>query len=147
MLGYESLARPEGFAAIDSVEAVFEAARSGGHKFDLDHICRCKAVADAEALPPEVTLFLNISASTSTNPVHGVDDLLDLLRTSKRAPQTVVLDITEHPLIRDYEVLHRVLAAYRARGSALRSTTSAKGTGHLSSLRHPRANTSSLDGA
>jgi diguanylate cyclase (GGDEF)-like protein len=128
VLGYEALARPEGFAAIDSVEAVFEAARSSGHILDLDHICRCKAVADAEALPPEVTLFLNISASTLMNPVHGVDDLLDLLRTSKRAPQTVVLDITEHELIRDYEVLHRVLAAYRAEG--LRFALDDVGEGH-----------------
>jgi diguanylate cyclase (GGDEF)-like protein len=128
VLGYEALARPEGFAALDSVEAIFEAARSSGHIGDLDRICRCRAVEDAKELPPEATLFLNISASTLMDPIHGVDALLNLLRTNERAPQTVVLDLTEHELIRDYEVLHRVLAAYRSEG--LRFALDDVGEGH-----------------
>jgi diguanylate cyclase (GGDEF)-like protein len=128
VLGYEALARPEGFAAMDSVEAVFEAARTTGHISDLDRICRGRAVEDAKDLPLEATLFLNISASTLMNPAHGVDQLLALLRATRRTPETVVLDITEHELIRDYEVLHRVLAAYRSEG--LRFALDDVGEGH-----------------
>ena len=128
VLGYEALARPEGFAALDSVEEIFEAARTSGHIRDLDRICRSRAIEDAKQLPPESTLFLNISASTLMNPIHGVDDLLDILRSTQRPPQTVVLDITEHELISDYEVLHRVLAAYR--GEGLRFALDDVGEGH-----------------
>jgi diguanylate cyclase (GGDEF)-like protein len=128
VLGYEAFARPEGFAAMDSVEAIFEAARTSGHISDLDRICRSRAVEDARGLPQETTLFLNISASTLMNPTHGVDHLLDLLRATRRRPQTVVLDITEHELIVDYEVLHRVLAAYRSEG--LRFALDDVGEGH-----------------
>jgi diguanylate cyclase (GGDEF)-like protein len=128
VLGYEALARPEGFAAMDSVEEVFEAARTSGHIRDLDAICRQKAVADACRLPAGAHLFLNISASTLLNPVHGVDELLDLLRTVDRSPQTVVLDITEHERIRDYEVLSRTLSGYRAEG--LRFALDDVGEGH-----------------
>jgi EAL domain-containing protein (putative c-di-GMP-specific phosphodiesterase class I) len=68
------------------------------------------------------------------NPIEGVDQLLDLLRATRRAPQTVVLDITEHELIRDYEVLHRVLAAYRSEGLRFALDDVGEGTPQLKLL-------------
>jgi diguanylate cyclase (GGDEF)-like protein len=128
VMGYEALARPEGFAAMDSVEAVFEAARIGGQIRDLDWVCRRKAVQDAAHLPNGSTLFLNISAAALLDPVHNVDQLLLLLSSTGRAPSSVVLEITEHERIRDYEVLARVLAAYRTEG--IRFALDDVGEGH-----------------
>src|SRR4029077_4311733 len=126
--GYEALARPEGFAAVDSVEEIFEAARTSGHIRDLDWVGRRRAVARAALPPPGATLFLNISATSLLDPIHGLDQLLDLLRAAKRKPQTVVLDSTGREPIRDYEVLGRVLAAYRAEG--IRFALDDVGEGH-----------------
>ena len=126
-MGYEALARPEGFAAMDSVEAVFEAARMGGQIRDLDWVCRRKAVQDATHLPRE-PLFLNISAAALLDPVHSVDQLLLLLSSTGRSPSSVVLEITEHERIRDYDVLAQVLAAYRAEG--IRFALDDVGEGH-----------------
>jgi diguanylate cyclase (GGDEF)-like protein len=128
VLGYEALARPEGFAAMDSVEAVFEAARISGHIRDVDWLCRRRALEDARQLPDGVALFLNISAAALLDPVHGVDQLLLLLHTVERAPHTVVLEITEHERIRDYERLGSVLALYRAEG--IRFALDDVGEGH-----------------
>jgi diguanylate cyclase (GGDEF)-like protein len=128
VLGYEALARPEGFAAMDSVEAVFEAARTGGRIRDLDWMCRRKAVDAARDLPDGGTVFLNISAATLLDPIHGVDQLLLVLRHAGRPPETVVLEITEHERIRDYDALARVLAAYRAEG--IRFALDDVGEGH-----------------
>jgi diguanylate cyclase (GGDEF)-like protein len=128
VMGYEALARPEGFAAMDSVEPVFEAARTGGQIRDLDWMCRRNAVEAARQLPAGVTLFLNISAAALLDPVHGVDQLLLLLNNAGRPPATVVLEITEHERIRDYEVLARILASYRAEG--IRFALDDVGEGH-----------------
>jgi diguanylate cyclase (GGDEF)-like protein len=128
VMGYEALARPEGFAAMDSVEAVFEAARTSGHIRDLDWVCRRRALEDAQELPDDVALFLNISAAALLDPVHGVDQLLLMLQAVKRAPRSVVLEITEHERIRDYERLGSVLAAYRAEG--IRFALDDVGEGH-----------------
>ena len=128
MTGYEVLARPEGFAAIDSVEAVFEAARTSGQIRDLDSVCRRRAVEDAQLLPVGATLFLNISAAALLDPLHDVDQLLLLLRSVERAPQTVVLEITEHERIRDYDLLGRVISSYRAEG--IRFALDDVGDGH-----------------
>jgi diguanylate cyclase (GGDEF)-like protein len=128
VMGYEALARPEGFAAMDSVEAVFEAARIGGQIRDLDWVCRRLAVQHAAELPDGSTLFLNISAAALLEPVHSVDQLLLLLRSTGRSPTSVVLEITEHERIRDYNVLAQVLAAYRAEG--IRFALDDVGEGH-----------------
>ncbi len=128
VMGYEALARPEGFAAMDSVEAVFEAARIGGQIRDLDWVCRRRAVQDAKLLPDGSTLFLNISAAALLDPVHGVDQLMLLLKSVERAPSSVVLEITEHERIRDYDMLGRVLGAYRAEG--IRFALDDVGEGH-----------------
>jgi diguanylate cyclase (GGDEF)-like protein len=128
VLGYEALARPEGFAAMDSVDEIFEAARTSGHIRDLDWVCRRRAVDDAKQLPQGVTLFLNISASSLIDPIHGVDRFLALLRKAGRPPQTVVLDITEHERIRDYELLSHILADYRTEG--IRFALDDVGEGH-----------------
>ncbi len=128
VMGYEALARPEGFAAMDSVEAVFESARTGGQIRDLDWVCRKRAVDDAKLLPPNVPLFLNISAAALLDPVHGVDQLLLLLNAAQRPPNTVVLEITEHERIRDYDALAQVLASYRAEG--IRFALDDVGEGH-----------------
>jgi diguanylate cyclase (GGDEF)-like protein len=128
VMGYEALARPEGFAAMDSVEQVFEAARLGGQIRDLDWLCRRRAVEEAMRLPADKPLFLNISAAALLDPIHGVDQLLLLLRNAGRAPTTVVLEITEHERIRDYDILARVLASYRAEG--IRFALDDVGEGH-----------------
>jgi diguanylate cyclase (GGDEF)-like protein len=128
VMGYEALARPEGFAAMDSVEQVFEAARIGGQIRDLDWLCRRRAVEEAMRLPAGKPLFLNISAAALLDPVHGVDQLLLLLNNAGRAPTTVVLEITEHERIRDYDILARVLASYRAEG--IRFALDDVGEGH-----------------
>jgi diguanylate cyclase (GGDEF)-like protein len=128
VIGYEALARPAGFAAMDSVEPVFEAARTGGQIRDLDWVCRRRAVEDARGLPEGSSLFLNISAAALLDPVHGVDQLLLLLRSADRNPHTVVLEITEHERIRDYRMLEQLLASYRAEG--IRFALDDVGEGH-----------------
>ena len=116
LVGYEALARPEGFAPLDSVEAVFEAARNGGQIRNLDWLCRRRAIEDAQPLPANVSLFLNMSAAALVDPGHGVDQLLDVVRAVERRPETVVIEITEHERIRDYAALSAVLVSYRAEG-------------------------------
>ncbi|MFI5286976.1 MAG: EAL domain-containing protein [Candidatus Dormibacteria bacterium] len=128
VMGYEALARPEGFAVMDSVEAVFGAARTTEQIRNLDWVCRRRAVEDARQLPEGTALFLNISASALLDPVHGVDQLLLLLHMAERVPQTLVLEITEHERIHDYDLLAQVLASYRSEG--IRFALDDVGEGH-----------------
>ena len=130
VLGYEALARPVGFADTDSVQAVFDAARSAGYIRDLDWICRRKAVEAARALPAGAVLFLNVSVAGLIDPMHPVDQLLLLLESARRPADTVVLEISEHGQPDDYEALFGVMPAYRAHG--VRFALDDVGEGHSS---------------
>jgi diguanylate cyclase (GGDEF)-like protein len=114
--GFEALARPTGFPDKSSVEGLFAAAQRLGMVRDLDWLSRRAAVASAQALPAGLPVFINVSAAALLDPVHGVDQMLLLLRWGRWSPSDVVLEITERETINDLTRLRYVLAAYREHG-------------------------------
>ncbi len=114
--GYEALARPGGFAADSSVEGLFSAAHRLGMIRDLDWLSRRAAIASASALPAGLPVFINVSAASLLDPVHGVDQMLLLLKWGRWPAGDVVLEITERETINDLVRLRYVLAAYREHG-------------------------------
>lgn len=116
VIGYEALARPQGYGASDSVERLFEVAHRSGQIRDLDWLCRRAALGQAAALPANALLFINVSVVALVDPLHDVDQLMLLLEWSGRSPRTVVLEIGEHGDVRDPQRFQHVLAAYRRTG-------------------------------
>lgn len=113
--GYEALARLSDRPQT-SVEGLFTAAHRLGMHRDVDWLCRRVAVQSARMLPDGLPLFINVSAGALLDPLHDVDQMLLLLRWARRAPEDVVLEITEREAVRDLERLRVVLAAYRHHG-------------------------------
>jgi EAL domain-containing protein (putative c-di-GMP-specific phosphodiesterase class I) len=116
VVGYEALARPEGFGASDSVETLFEVAHRSGHIRDLDWLCRRAALGQASSLPPGILLFMNVSVAALLDPLHDVDQLLLLLEWTGRTPHRLILEIGEHESVHDLDRLRLVLASYRTAG-------------------------------
>ena len=115
-VGYEALARPEGYGASDSVETLFEVAHRSGHIRDLDWLCRRAALGQASSLPAGILLFMNVSVAALLDPLHDVDQLLLLLEWTGRTPHRLVLEIGEHESVDDLDRLRLVLSSYRAAG-------------------------------
>jgi len=116
VVGYEALARPEGYGASDSVETLFEVAHRSGHIRDLDWLCRRAALGQAASLPPGILLFMNVSVAALLDPLHDVDQLLLLLEWTGRTPHRLILEIGEHESVDDLDRLRVVLASYRSEG-------------------------------
>ena len=116
VIGYEALARPQGYGASDSVERLFEVAHRSGQIRDLDWLCRRAALGQAVALPADALLFINVSTAALLDPLHDVDQLMLLLEWSGRSPRNLVLEIGEHEDVRDLQRFQHVLAAYRSTG-------------------------------
>ena len=116
VMGHEALVRPDGYAAESSVEGLFAAAHRLGLVRDLDWLSRRVAIAAARELPRGLPVFVNVSAAALLDPVHGVDQMLLLLRWGSWEPEDVVLEITERETIHDLGRLRYVLAAYREHG-------------------------------
>ena len=117
IIGHEALARPRDLGAADSVEGLFAEAQRSGRMRDLDWLCRRLAIASAPwGQLPRWTLFLNVSALTLLDPVHGTYQLLLVLEAAGARPEQLVLEITEREIITDLARVRQVLAAYRNHG-------------------------------
>ena len=112
---------------MDSVEPVFEAA-ARAVRFATSTGCAVAGRSRTRLLPAGSRSFSNISAAALLDPVHGVDQLSSPEARPSVRPPAVVLEITEHERIRDYEALARVLASYRAEG--IRFALDDVGEGH-----------------
>jgi diguanylate cyclase (GGDEF)-like protein/PAS domain S-box-containing protein len=117
VIGHEALARPPEMRAGESVEDLFAEAQRSGRIRDLDWLCRRLAIAGAPwGLQPRWSLFLNVSALTLLDPVHGDDQLLLVLEAAGARPDQLVLEITEREIISDLARVRQVLAGYRNHG-------------------------------
>jgi diguanylate cyclase (GGDEF)-like protein len=129
VIGNEALARPHDMVAGDSVEDLFAEAQRIGRIRDLDWLCRRVAIANAPwHLQPGRALFLNVSALTLLDPVHGADQMLLILKAADARPDLLVLEITEREIISDLPRVRQVLASYRTHG--IRFALDDVGEGH-----------------
>ena len=117
VIGHEALARPPEMRAGESVEDLFAEAQRSGRMRDLDWLCRRLAIAGAPwGLFAPWALFLNVSALTLLDPVHGADQVLLVLEAAGGRPEQLVLEITEREIITDLPRVRQVLAEYRNHG-------------------------------
>lgn len=122
--GAEALSR---FTAepVRSPETWYANAGEVGHGSALELHAIRKAVAEAEAMPPD--MFLSVNASPATV-LHR-----DLLPIVEGSPRPIVVELTEHEHVEDYVRLERTLADLRSLGA--RIAVDDTGTGYAS-LQH-----------
>ena len=114
VVGWEALSRPANWPADAGVEAMFLTAHRIGRGRDLDWRCRRNAIWEASRLTG--SLFVNVNVAGLIDPVHDVDQMLLMCQWAGRAPQSVVLELSERDAIPDRRRLRGVLADYRAAG-------------------------------
>lgn len=104
----------------------FQEAAAVGEAATLELAAAAKAVTGLPALPAHVSLTINVSPAVAVRP-QFVQWLMG------QPLDRLVLELTEHEQIEDYETLNRLLAPARARG--LRLAVDDAGAGYAS-LRH-----------
>jgi EAL domain-containing protein (putative c-di-GMP-specific phosphodiesterase class I) len=125
VVGMEALARFEGDPPRPP-DVWFHEAASVGLGTDLELTAIRHALAQAADLPPEAYLSLNLSHRTATSP-----RLLEVL--ADEAADRLVIEITEHEAVEDYDTLCDALGLLRTRG--VRVAIDDAGAG-FASLRH-----------
>jgi EAL domain-containing protein (putative c-di-GMP-specific phosphodiesterase class I)/DNA-binding NarL/FixJ family response regulator len=107
-VGAEALSRFDA-APTRSPERWFEEADKAGLRVEMELCVIRSALADLDRLPPEGFLGINVSPLTCCTP-----ELADAIVRS--TPARMVLEITEHAPVNDYEQLAECLRPLRARG-------------------------------
>jgi EAL domain-containing protein (putative c-di-GMP-specific phosphodiesterase class I)/CheY-like chemotaxis protein len=123
VIGYEALTR---FADGTRPDRRFADATAVGLGIELEALTLSAAFGEAEHLPPEPWLSLNVSPEFLVDPVRPKAVL------AKRGSRSLVLEITEHVAIEDYA---RFRAAVETLGSSVGIAVDDAGAGYAS-FRH-----------
>jgi EAL domain-containing protein (putative c-di-GMP-specific phosphodiesterase class I)/CheY-like chemotaxis protein len=106
--------------------AWFDEARGAGLLLDLELVTARMAVSQIHRLPPDAFLALNVSPSTAASP--------GFIRVVDSSPSDrLVIEVTEHARVVDYEALKEALQAIRRLGARLAIDDAGAG---FSSLQH-----------
>lgn len=129
VLGVEALSRFPRADGPDSPDKWFADATEVGLGVELEILAVREALAvAADTLPATMYLSVNVSPATLTS-----DDLHDVIATSSLPPDRLVVEVTEHASVADYESMMTSVAELRARG--LRLAVDDAGAGYAS-FRH-----------
>ena len=132
LIGYEALARPGGDDGIDPGLA-FSVAERIGMAHDLDRVCRDAILAQAPMLPPDVLLFLNVSAHALDCDDLAGTALVRAVEAAGLRPDQVVLEVTAGPTA-PLDAVIREAARLRRLGFLLALDDTGTGTSGLEML-------------
>ena len=112
VFGYEALSRgPEG-SELYSPAVLFESAARHDLVFQLDCLCRQRALEGARDLPGKAKLFLNVRPTTIHDPSFKADVLERTLASCKLRPSDVVFEISEQESIDNFAMFREVRDSY-----------------------------------
>lgn len=114
--GWESLARGPKHSSFHSPIMLFEMAEKLERLFELEEICRERAIADMGPVGSDQKLFLNIHPKTMADPNFTPGKTLRLLEDAGLTPDNVVFEITERHSIQNFDLFYAALEHYRSQG-------------------------------
>lgn len=119
VLGYEALSRgPEG-SALASPANLFETAIESDLSFELDRLCRHRALVNAQGLPESSKVFVNIMPSALYDPDFQGSNLISLLDKLELSPKQVVFELTEKYVIENYSLYVDAIRNFTQMGFAI----------------------------
>ncbi|PKH02084.1 hypothetical protein CXF72_13690 [Psychromonas sp. MB-3u-54] len=116
IFAYEALIRGPFESQLYSPIALFAAAKSQGRLVDLEILCRELSILQFKKLNLGGKLFLNASPETLFQPNFRSGQTLKLLKKIDLDPSRVVIELTEHSPLENYEVIRNALQHYKEMG-------------------------------
>ncbi len=134
IIGYEALSRgPEG-TEYENPHFLFDTAREAGLEFELDRICRKKALTQASRLDPQTKIFINCLPTT----IHDAEFIEaysnDFLEDSQRIPNHVLMEISEKQVINHCRVFQGTLSRHAELGFSIEIDDSGAGYAGLEAI-------------
>ncbi len=116
VFGYEALSRGPAGSEFHSAPALFQAADDEDLLFELDCLCRQKALVGARDLPGDAKLFLNVRPTTMHDPNFRAEALIQTLSKCGLRPTDVVFEISEQESIGNFAIFREIRDYYRSLG-------------------------------
>ncbi len=112
VFGYEALVRGPSGSRFESPAELFGLGQQEDLLFELDCLCRRKAIEGARDFPAGAKLFINIRPTAIHDPSFQPDALRRTLDHCGLGPSDVVFEISEQESIENYEIFREARDAY-----------------------------------
>lgn len=114
ILGYEALSR--GPKPMESPDMLFRAAREFDKLWELEYLCRRKALMNAQRLQLQGSIFLNVSPDIINNPKFKAGFTKETLSEFGIDSADVVIEITEKSALQDDRDYKKTIDHYTRQG-------------------------------
>ena len=116
VFGWEALSRGPGESNFHSPLSLFQFAEETGSLFQLERVCREKAITHCRDFIGTRKLFLNIHPQTISDPDFTPGETKRMLEKTRIDPENVVFEITERHAVENFQFFHDTLQHYRNQG-------------------------------
>ena len=104
VIGYEALSRGPAGTGMETPGALFGIAEQSDREYELDSLCRRRALANARGIAPHQLLFLNILPTCIQDPDFQAVRVRETLGALGLGPRNLVLEVSERQAISNFPI-------------------------------------------
>jgi EAL domain-containing protein (putative c-di-GMP-specific phosphodiesterase class I) len=118
IMGFEALSRGPKGSGLELADALFGAAAANNLEVELDRLCRKRALLSSGRVPSTAKMFLNTLPATLRDPQFRDKALIEFLDRAQVKPERIVIEITEHLVIENFDMFLDTMGYYTSLGMA-----------------------------
>lgn len=138
IFAYEALTRGPAGSAMESPLMLFGVADKTNLSFELDRLCRRKALVNLKGLAPNQKVFVNTFPTTMHDPEFKGDALESLLKSTGLKGENIVFEVTERVAIENYSLFQKEQSYFSNLGFGLAVDDIGSGYGSLEAIANLR---------
>ncbi len=138
IFAYEALSRGPQGSPMESPLMLFGVADKTNLSFELDRLCRRKAIMNLKGLGDDQKIFINTFPTTMHDPEFRGESLDRILNASGLKGENIVFEVTERFAIENYELFQKEQSYFSSRGFGLAVDDIGSGYGSLEAIAHLR---------
>jgi diguanylate cyclase (GGDEF)-like protein len=116
IIGYEALSRGPEDSILHSPDKLFETANVYNRTWDLELLCRVKAIERSSNLEPDKFLFINVDPHIFKDEKFKKGFTKEFLAKHNMSPESIIFEITEKTCVEDYKSFKAALNNYVEQG-------------------------------
>ncbi len=131
IIGYEALSRGPKESELYNPEILFGIAEEADLVWELERICREKALSNIHNMEEDKYIFLNNEPSVIYDPKFKA---LEIIKKLDISPERVILEITERTAIEDFQAFKKALQYFKSVGFKISIDDAGAGYASLQSI-------------
>jgi len=138
IFAYEALSRGPQGSPMESPLMLFGVADKTNLSFELDRLCRRRALVNLKGLGSNQKVFINTFPTTMHDPEFRGESLDKILKSTGITGENIVFEVTERFAIENYEIFQREQNYFSSLGFGLAVDDIGSGYGSLEAIAHLR---------